>query len=67
MDRLNDYDDLEKQLKDVRDWNDFANLDDDKIQDLLGEETLEQMDQLSQWRRCSKTPATSRRTGAASS
>lgn len=47
MDRLNDYDDLEQQLKEVRDWNDFANLDTDKIQDLLGEETLEQMDQLS--------------------
>jgi uncharacterized protein with von Willebrand factor type A (vWA) domain len=47
MDRLNDYDDLEQQLKDVRDWNDFADLDSDKIQDLLGEETLEQMDQLS--------------------
>jgi uncharacterized protein with von Willebrand factor type A (vWA) domain len=46
MDRLNDYDDLEKQLKDVRDWNDFANLDTDKIQDLLGEETREQMEQL---------------------
>ena len=47
MDRLNDYDDLETQLKEVRDWNDFANLDTDKIQDLLGEETREQMEQLS--------------------
>ncbi len=38
MDRLKDYDDLERDLKDVRDWNDFANLDDDKMRDLLGEE-----------------------------
>ena len=48
MDRLNDYDELERELKDVRDWNDLANLDDDKIRDLLGEETQEQMQQLSQ-------------------
>jgi uncharacterized protein with von Willebrand factor type A (vWA) domain len=47
MDRLNDYDELERDLKDVRDWNDFANLDGDKIRDLLGEETEEQMNQLS--------------------
>jgi len=48
MDRLKDYDDLERDLKDVRDWNDFANLDDDKVRDLLGEEEHEQMQQLSQ-------------------
>jgi uncharacterized protein with von Willebrand factor type A (vWA) domain len=48
MDRLNDYDQLERQLKDVRDWQDFAKLDDDKIRDLLGEESHEQMQQLSQ-------------------
>src|SRR5215218_2594666 len=48
MDRLNDYDDLEQQLKEVRDWSDFANLDGEKIRDLLGEETEEQMNQLSQ-------------------
>jgi uncharacterized protein with von Willebrand factor type A (vWA) domain len=48
MDRLKDYDDLERDLKDVRDWNDFANLDDDKVRDLLGEEELEQMQQLGQ-------------------
>jgi uncharacterized protein with von Willebrand factor type A (vWA) domain len=47
MDRLNDYDELEQQLKEVRDWSDFANLDGEKIRDLLGEETQEQMDQLS--------------------
>ncbi|MDQ2683047.1 MAG: VWA domain-containing protein [Chloroflexota bacterium] len=48
MDRLNDYDELERELKDVRDWQDFANLDDEKIRDLLGEESHEQMQQLSQ-------------------
>jgi uncharacterized protein with von Willebrand factor type A (vWA) domain len=48
MDRLKDYDDLERDLKDVRDWNDFANLDDDKVRDLLGEEEQEQMRQLGQ-------------------
>jgi uncharacterized protein with von Willebrand factor type A (vWA) domain len=48
MDRLNDYDSLERDLKDVRDWQDFSRLDDEKIRDLLGEETHEQMQQLSQ-------------------
>ncbi|CAN5624887.1 VWA domain-containing protein [soil metagenome] len=46
MDRLQDYDSLEDQLRDVRDWSDFANLDSDKIEELLGEEYREQMDQL---------------------
>jgi len=46
MDRLNDYDDLERDLKDVRDWSDFADMDSEKIRDLLGEETQEQMKQL---------------------
>ncbi len=48
MDRLRDYDDLEDQLKDVRDWSDLAHLDDDKVRDLLGEEEHEQMRQLQQ-------------------
>ena len=48
MDRLNDFDELERDLKDVRDWQDFARLDGDKIRDLLGEESHEQMEQLSQ-------------------
>ena len=48
MDRLNDYDELEQELKDVRDWQDLANLDGEKISDLLGEESREQMEQLSQ-------------------
>lgn len=48
LDRLNDLDDLEQQLKDVRDWNDFADIDQDKVQELLGEDAREQMDQLGQ-------------------
>ncbi len=48
MDRLKGYDDLEQELKEVRDWNDFANLDEEKVRDLLGEDALEQMQQLSQ-------------------
>ncbi|MEZ4507272.1 MAG: VWA domain-containing protein [Thermomicrobiales bacterium] len=48
LDRMNELDDLEKQFKDVRDWNDFANIDQDKVQELLGEDTREQMDQLGQ-------------------
>ena len=48
MDRMNELDQLERDFKDVRDWNDFANMDQDKIQELLGEDTREQMDQLGQ-------------------
>ena len=46
LDRLNDFDDLERQLRDVQDWSDLAALDDDKVRDLLGEEEVEQMGQL---------------------
>jgi uncharacterized protein with von Willebrand factor type A (vWA) domain len=48
MDRLGEYDDLESQFRDVRDWDDLAALDDDKIRDLLGEEESEQLEQLQQ-------------------
>jgi uncharacterized protein with von Willebrand factor type A (vWA) domain len=48
MDRMNDYDDLESQFRDVRDWNDLAALDDAKIRDLLGEEEGEQLEHLRQ-------------------
>lgn len=47
MDRLQEYDDLERDMRDVRNWNDLANLDDDKIRELLGDEEHEQMEQLS--------------------
>ncbi|HEX5992930.1 MAG TPA: VWA domain-containing protein, partial [Thermomicrobiales bacterium] len=48
MDRLGEYDELESQFRDVRDWNDLAAIDDDKIRDLLGEEEGEQLEQLRQ-------------------
>jgi uncharacterized protein with von Willebrand factor type A (vWA) domain len=48
IDRLGEYDELESQFRDVRDWNDLAALDDDKIRDLLGEEEGEQLGQLRQ-------------------
>jgi uncharacterized protein with von Willebrand factor type A (vWA) domain len=48
MERLGEYDELESQFRDVRDWNDLAALDDDKIRDLLGEEEEEQLGQLRQ-------------------
>jgi uncharacterized protein with von Willebrand factor type A (vWA) domain len=49
MDRLKQLDDLESQLREVRDWEDLANLDDDKVRDLLGEQEQEQMAQLQQF------------------
>ena len=48
MGRLNEYDELEKDLKGVGDWNDLAALDDEKLRDLLGDEEGEQVDQLRQ-------------------
>jgi uncharacterized protein with von Willebrand factor type A (vWA) domain len=48
MERLGEYDELESQFRDVRDWNDLAALDDDKIRDLLGNEEEEQLGQLRQ-------------------
>ena len=48
MERLDEYDKLEADFKDVRDWNDLAELDDDKIRELLGEQEGEQLQQLQQ-------------------
>jgi uncharacterized protein with von Willebrand factor type A (vWA) domain len=48
MERMDQYDKLESEFKDVRDWNDLAALDDDKIRDLLGDEEGEQLQQLRQ-------------------
>lgn len=48
MDRMNELDELEREFKDVRDWNDFANIDQDKVQDLLGEDTREQINHFGQ-------------------
>jgi uncharacterized protein with von Willebrand factor type A (vWA) domain len=46
MDRLNDMDELEQELRDVRDWKDLANIDEQKFRDLLGSEEAEQMEEL---------------------
>jgi uncharacterized protein with von Willebrand factor type A (vWA) domain len=46
MDRLDGLDSLEEELRNVRDWSDFADLDQEKIEELLGEEYREQIDQL---------------------
>lgn len=46
MDRIQDFDGLEAELRDVRDWNDFASLNADGIEELLGEDFREQMGQL---------------------
>lgn len=48
MERLGEYDELESQFRDVRNWDDLAALDDTKIRNLLGEEEEEQLDQLRQ-------------------
>ena len=48
MERLDQYDQLEADFKEVRDWNDLAEMDDDKIRDLLGEQEGEQLQQLQQ-------------------
>ncbi|MDQ3413198.1 MAG: VWA domain-containing protein [Chloroflexota bacterium] len=48
MDRLREYDELEQELRDVRDWTDLAAIDDQKFRDLVGEEEQEQMQQLQQ-------------------
>ena len=48
MDQLNEIDELEQQMRDVRNWNDLAELDEEKLRELLGEEEAEQLNQLSQ-------------------
>lgn len=46
MDQLNEIDELDRQLRDVRNWDDLNNIDEDKLRELLGEEEAEQLDQL---------------------
>jgi uncharacterized protein with von Willebrand factor type A (vWA) domain len=48
MDRLHDIDDVEGQLRGVRDWRDLEHVDDQKIRDLLGDEFQHDLDQLRQ-------------------
>ncbi len=48
MERLDEYDQLESQFRDIRDWDDLSTLDEGKIRDLLGEEEGEHLQQLQQ-------------------
>jgi uncharacterized protein with von Willebrand factor type A (vWA) domain len=48
MDQLNEIDELDRQLRDVRNWDDLNNIDEDKLRELLGEEEAEQLNQLAQ-------------------
>lgn len=48
MERLDEYDQLESQFRDVRDWDDLAELDEHRIRDLLGDEEGEHLEQLQQ-------------------
>ncbi|RIK39999.1 MAG: VWA domain-containing protein, partial [Chloroflexi bacterium] len=48
MDRLHAMDEVEDQLRGVRDWRDLEHVDDQKIRDLLGDEFSEDLEQLRQ-------------------
>ncbi len=48
MDKLQDMDEVEDQLRGVRDWRDLEHVDDEKIRDLLGDKFQNDLDQLKQ-------------------
>ena len=48
MDRLHGIDEVEDQLRGVRDWRDLEHVDDQKLRDLLGDEFQHDLDQLRQ-------------------
>jgi uncharacterized protein with von Willebrand factor type A (vWA) domain len=48
MNRLHEIDEVEDQLRGVRDWRDLEHIDDQKIRDLLGDDFQHDMDQLRQ-------------------
>ncbi|CAN5829853.1 VWA domain-containing protein [soil metagenome] len=48
MDRLQDMEEIEDQLRGIRDWQDLENLDDEKLQQLLGDQFRQDIDQLKQ-------------------
>ncbi len=48
MDRLREMEEVEDQLKGVRDWRDLENVDDQKIRELLGDDIGQDLDQLRQ-------------------
>ncbi|MFM9107606.1 MAG: vWA domain-containing protein [Chloroflexota bacterium] len=62
MDRLQQLDELESRLRDVRDWQDLAGLDDSLVRDLLGEQEQEQMAQLREFARLLEDAGYARRT-----
>ncbi|MBX6341363.1 MAG: VWA domain-containing protein, partial [Thermomicrobiaceae bacterium] len=48
MERLREMEEVEEQLRGVRDWRDLQHVDQEKIQDLLGPELAQDLDQLRQ-------------------
>ncbi|HET7037002.1 MAG TPA: VWA domain-containing protein, partial [Thermomicrobiaceae bacterium] len=48
MERLREMEEVEDQLKGVRDWRDLENVDNDKIRELLGDEVNQNLEQLRQ-------------------
>ncbi len=48
MGRMNEFDDLERELQDIDNWQDLAKLDDDRLRDLLGEEGAQEVANLRQ-------------------
>ncbi|HVX31065.1 MAG TPA: VWA domain-containing protein, partial [Nitrolancea sp.] len=48
MERLREMEEVEEQLKGVRDWRDLEHVDDQKIRELLGDEMGQDLDQLRQ-------------------
>ncbi len=48
MERLREMEEVEDQLKGVRDWRDLEHVDDEKIRELLGDDVGQDLDQLRQ-------------------
>ncbi|CAN5678025.1 VWA domain-containing protein [soil metagenome] len=48
MDKLQEMDEVENQLRGVRDWRDLENVDDQKLRDLLGDDFQQDIEQLRQ-------------------
>jgi len=48
MERLREMEEVENQLKGVRDWRDLEHVDDQKIRDLLGDDVSQDLEQLRQ-------------------
>ena len=59
MDELHEMDQLERQLQRARDPNDLDQIDREQVEQLLGEEAKQDLEQLRRSPRCSRRPATS--------